>query len=86
MEAPAVQLNQWIRIGSPGVDGVVLDIYADGSLGVGYYQNQSKAIKDDVVWDGERWTFQHSGPSGSYLRGAEEAMVKGGPFPAGSTL
>lgn len=80
MDTPTVQVHQWIRIGGPsGIDGIVLDIYSDGSLGVGYYQNRSKAIKDDVVWDGTQWQFKHSGPSGSYLRGAEEAVVKRGP-------
>jgi hypothetical protein len=83
---PAVQINQWIRVGSsPGVDGVVLEIQNDGSLGVGYYQNRSKAVKEDVIWAASEWQFKHSGPSGSYLRGAEEAMVKRGPFPASGT-
>ncbi|MDH5822078.1 hypothetical protein QFW77_03595 [Luteimonas sp. RD2P54] len=85
-DIPVVQINQWIRVGhSPAVDGLVLETYSDGSLGVGYYQNHSKAIKDDVIWDGSHWQFKHSGPSGSYLHGAEEAMVKRGPLPASGT-
>ncbi|OOG36810.1 hypothetical protein [Rhodanobacter sp. C05] len=79
MNAPQVQKGEWIRLGSNGLDGLVLDIHNDGSLGVGYYQNQLKAIKEDVVWDGSHWQFSNSGPNGSYLRGAEEAMVKRGP-------
>ncbi len=85
-DAPAVETNQWIRVGSsPGIIGVVLETYSDGSLGVGYYQNGSKAIKDDVIWDGSQWQFKHSGPSGSYLHGAEAAMVKRGPWSASGT-
>lgn len=78
---PTVKLHEWIRIGTSGrTDGLVLDIHTDGSLGIGYYQNRLKAIKDTVVWDGECWRFKYDGPSGSYLRGAEEAMVKRGPY------
>jgi len=85
-DTPAVQINQWIRLGpSPGVDGVVLEIQSDGSLGVGYYQNRTKAVKEDVIWAGSEWQFKHSGPSGSYLHGAEEAMVKRGPLPGSGT-
>ena len=79
MEAPSVQINQWVQVGPSGIDAVVLDIYTDGSLAVGYYQNRLKAIKEDVVWNGAQWQFKHSGPSGSYLGGAEAAMVKRGP-------
>lgn len=86
MDAPVVQKGQWIRVGgSPGVDGLVMDIHSDGSLGVGYFQNSTKAIKDDVVWDGHQWNFKHSGPSGTYLRGADEARVKGGPLSRAKT-
>jgi hypothetical protein len=79
MNTPQVQKGEWIKLGSNGLDGLVLDIHNDGSLGVGYYQNRLKAIKGDVVWDGSHWQFANSGPNGSYLRGAEEAMVKRGP-------
>jgi len=79
MDAPQVKKGQWIKFGSSGLDGLVLDIHSDGSLGVGYYQNRIKAIKEDVVWYGSRWQFASSGPSGSYLRGTEKAMVERGP-------
>lgn len=79
MNIPRVRKGEWIRVGPNGVDGLVLDIHNDGSLGVGYHQNRLKAIKEDVVWDGSHWQFANSGPSGSYLHGAEEAMVNCGP-------
>lgn len=79
MDAPQVRVHQWIRIGTSGTSGLVLHVSSDGSIAVGYYQNGAKAIKEDVVWKHDRWEFATSGPSGSYLRGAEEAMVKRGP-------
>ena len=80
MNAPEVRKGQWIIIGTGEIDGYVIDIHRDGSLGVGYYQNQSKAIKEDVVWNGTHWKFKYEGPNGSYLRGQEEAIVKRGPY------
>ena len=85
MEAPEVRLHQWIRVGTTNIYGLVLDIYSKDALGVGVYQNKLKAIKDDVIWDGTRWEFKYSGPSGSYLHGAEESMVKAGPWSASGT-
>lgn len=79
MESPVVQLQQWIRIGSSGTHGLVLGIHRDGSLAVGYFQNQLKAVKEDVIWDGSQWVFKFSGPCGSYLHGADAAKVKRGP-------
>lgn len=51
----------------------------DEYISVGYYQNRAKTIKEEAIWDGERWQFKSSGPNGSYLRGEEEAAVKRGP-------
>lgn len=79
MRPPQVLRGDRIRVGSAGLNGLVLDIYKDGSLSVGYYQNELIAIKDDVTWNGGYWQFVNSGPSGSHLHGAEEAMVKRGP-------
>lgn len=79
MNAPQVQRGEWIKIGSNGLNGLVLDVHSDGSLDVGYYQNRLKAIKEDVTWDGSHWRFTHSSPGGSYLHGAEESVVKRGP-------
>ena len=75
---PNVAPGQWITVGK-STDGYVFHVNADGSLEVGYFQNRLKAIKEPVVWDGTRWAFKYSGPNGSYLRGAEEALVKRGP-------
>ena len=79
MNAPEVRKGQWIIIGTENLNGYVIDIHSDGSLGVGYYQNKTKAIKEDVVWNGSHWKFKYEGPNGSYLRGQEEAIVKRGP-------
>ena len=76
---PAVVAGQWITIGR-STPGYVFKVNSDGSLEVGYYQNRLKAIKETVVWDENTWVFKHQGPNGSYLRGAEEALVKRGPF------
>ena len=78
MEQPEVRKGEWIRLGS-GINGYVFDVYSDGTLSVGYYQNNSKAIKEDVVWLNESWNFKHQGPDGTYLSGHEAAIVKSGP-------
>jgi hypothetical protein len=75
---PSVKPSQWIRIGS-SIDGYVFSVDTDGELEVGYYQNRLKAIKVTVVWDGTQWKFKYKDPNGSYLCGAEEAIVKRGP-------
>lgn len=84
MEAPKVEKGDWIKIKSSesdsGIDGYVLDVFSAEELGVGYYQNNIKAIKENVVWSGSHWKFKYSGPSGSYLKGHEEAIVKHGPL------
>lgn len=41
---------------------------------MGYYQNQLKAIKEDVIWTGTYWKFEIDEPCGSYLSGHEEAQ------------
>ena len=76
--APSVTPGQWIIVGKT-VDGYVFSVSQDGSLEVGYLQNRIKAIKEPVVWSGTGWEFKFSGPNGSYLRGAQEAIVKRGP-------
>lgn len=80
MNAPEVHKCQWIVIGTGSLNGYVIDVHSDGSLGVGYYQNRTKAIKEDVIWNGTHWQFKHDGPDGSYLRDQEEAIVKRGPY------
>lgn len=75
---PKVAIGDWVRVGW-AVDGYVLSVYPDGSIDVGYYQHQVKATRKTVVWTGDEWDFNDSGPDGSYLRGKEEAIVKRGP-------
>lgn len=77
-QPPAVSVGQWITIGS-SIPGHVFQVNGDGSLEVGYYQNRLKAIKETVVWKEGSWAFKFQGPNGSYLRGADEALVKRGP-------
>lgn len=83
MNQPEVSKGSWIKIksdeNSQGIDGYILDIFADGTLSVGYYQNNIKAIREDVIWSGSFWKFKYQGPNGSYLKGSAEAIVKRGP-------
>lgn len=79
LPTPQVLPGSWIRIGK-SVDGYVFSISTDGSLEVGYYQNKLKALKETVVWNGEAWEFKYPGQNGSYLRGADEAIVMRGPY------
>ena len=83
MNQPEVKEGDWIVIksdeNSSGIDGYVFDLFSDGTLSVGYYQNRMKAIKEDVIWAGTFWKFKYEGPNGSYLRGGDEAIVKRGP-------
>ncbi|MEZ0208675.1 MAG: hypothetical protein ACAH17_00660 [Candidatus Paceibacterota bacterium] len=79
MDVPTVKEGEWIVIGSGNLKGYVFNKNSDGSLAVGYYQNHTKAIKEDVIWNGTHWKFKYDGPNGSYLSGHEEAIVKQGP-------
>ena len=79
MEPPKVRERDWITFAS-GLDGYVLKIFSETELEVGYYQNNWKAIKENVVWTGERWEFKYKGVQGRYLEHEEEAIVKAGPF------
>jgi len=83
MEQPNVKKGDWIKVkadeNSLGFDGYIFNIFPDGTLSVGYYQNNIKAIKEDVVWNGKHWKFKYEGPNGSYLRGPDETIVKRGP-------
>lgn len=78
LTTPKVTPGQWIRVGD-SIDGYVFHVNDDGSLEVGYYQNQLKAIKETVVWQETQWAFKYSGSNGTYLRGGDEALVKRGP-------
>ena len=85
-EPPEIQVGDWIILGRDQFDysrmyGYVLRKYSDTEIEVGYYQEKRKAIGDDMIWNGERWEFKYPGPSGRYLRGSEERIVKEGPSP-----
>lgn len=84
MDRPLLKKGDWIKIGTPsglfvGADGYVLDLYPDGTIGIGYYQNKLKAIKTEAIWDGNNLQFKYPAPHGTYLRDREEAIVKNGP-------
>ncbi len=72
---PDVKVGDWISVS--GVDSLVMAVFPE-CIDAGYYQNQMKAIKQEVIWDGSHWKFTSS-LEGLYLRGLEEASVKRGP-------
>jgi len=75
-----ISKGQWITVGENNIDAYVFQVISNTEILAGYYQNRIKAIKEEIVWDGSKWRFKNSGPSGSYLRGADEALVKRGPI------
>ncbi|WP_229653033.1 hypothetical protein, partial [Vibrio parahaemolyticus] len=77
---PNVKVGDWIQVGENKINAYVFHIFDSKNISAGYYQNRMKAIKDDFLWDGEAWQFKYSGPSGSYLKGSEEMIVKQGPY------
>ena len=82
LDAPSINEGQWIKVKSNesclGIDGYVFNVYSKGCLGVGYYQDQLKSIKQNVVWNGKFWQFQeHLG--GSYLDTSDAGIVERGP-------
>ncbi len=83
MEVPSIRLHDWIKVKSDnddeGQDGYVFKVISNAELSVGYYQNQSKAIKENVIWTGTHWKFKNDGPSGLHLKGPDESIVKRGP-------
>jgi len=76
----SINKGQWVKVGENNIDAYVFNVISDTEISAGYYQNRLKAIKEEFVWDGKRWNFKNSGPSGSYLSGADEALVKRGPI------
>lgn len=79
MSKPEINPKQWIKIGSNNIDGYVLKVNSDKSLlTVGYYQNETKTISEDVIWSGEFWIFKE--PShGLYLKGTDADIIRKGP-------
>ena len=83
MTSPDIKKGDWIKIKSsgsdPGIGGYVFAILPNEELSVGYYQNNTKPIKENVTWTGSYSKFKSSGPCGSYLSGNDELIVKSGP-------
>lgn len=77
MNIPEVYEGDWIKVGS--IDALVIRASKPGKANVGYFQNESKPIGEDVFWTGETWEFKYKGPNGAYLSGALAAAVKRGP-------
>lgn len=75
-----VKVGDWISVGPNRINAYVFHVWSPTEVAAGYHQNNFKAIKDDFIWDGEQWKFKYDTPCGSYLRGADEAIVKNGPF------
>jgi hypothetical protein len=74
-----IREGQWIRVGNNDIDAYVFQVISSTEILAGYYQNKTKAIKEEFFWNGKKWDFKNSGPSGSYLNGSDEALVKRGP-------
>lgn len=74
MERPKVDIDDIIRIGNhfmPPKAKMVRIYTAEekecglcGDIEVIYNQNGLKAVKEDLVWDGEKWIFNVEGPNG----------------------
>lgn len=79
MSNPISKGGDWIKVGDSRIDAYVFHVISETEVSAGYYQNRSKAIKEDFVWDGETWQFKHQAQNGSYLHGSDEAIVKNGP-------
>lgn len=79
MNEEGIKIGQWITVGESNIDAYVFQVISKTEILAGYYQNRTRAIKEEFVWNGSVWNFKNSGPSGSYLHGADEALVKRGP-------
>ncbi len=66
---PKVNLGDLISVGKDGNNkAVVSRLYEEypNRVVVVYFQNKSKYIYENVIWENDHWNFQHSGPSGGY--------------------
>ncbi|RXF00411.1 hypothetical protein [Pseudoalteromonas sp. PS5] len=77
MKEKSLKAGEWITIGD-SIDGYIFSVISDAELMIGYMQNGIKPIKEKVVLSEGRWIFESSGPSGSYLREVEAAILKRG--------
>lgn len=83
MNQPEVRIGECIRVGD--IRACVLRISNNGDIYAGYFQYEgrgrnpkpSKPIKEEVVWNGEEWTFKNAGPDGAYVQNfREENMIR----------
>jgi len=52
-------------------------------MDVGYYQNRTKVIKEQVVWKDGYWDWVYPGAlGGGYLDGSIAKRIKDGPKPS----
>lgn len=79
MEQPTVTEGDCIEVGTGYKRACVLKILKNGNVIAGYFQYEgrgknkpSKPLKEEVLWDGERWSFKASGPDASYVKNASE--------------
>lgn len=79
MNREKVKVGDWIYIGESRIPAYVIKVLTDVKVSAGYYQNNFKAIKENFLWDGEKWIFESDNVSGSYLKGNLEQVVKRGP-------
>ncbi|KID56846.1 hypothetical protein JF50_13185 [Pseudoalteromonas luteoviolacea] len=80
MKSSKVNAGDWIKVGETGIDAYVFHVHSEDEISAGYYQNKEKAIREDFVWDGQRWQFKTMMPCGLYLRGHDATIVKNGPY------
>lgn len=78
MAEESVKEGDWITVGDSRINAYVTSVHSSSEVSAGYHQNQLKAIKEDFVLKNGRWEFKHSGPSGSYLSGHLESIIKRG--------
>lgn len=74
MKEPSIKVGEIIRIGNGllASKARIIRIYNEeqrksgvcGDIEVIYNQNDLKAVKDDLIWSGEKWKFKISRPDG----------------------
>lgn len=74
-----VKVGDWIYVGESRIQAYVFRVISDVEVYAGYYQNQIKAIGENFILKDNSWLFKYDGLNGTYLRGAEESIIKRGP-------
>lgn len=80
MNREKVKAGDWIYVGESRIPAYVIKVLTDTKVSAGYYQNNIKAIKENFLWDGEKWIFESSSLSGIYLGKDLETIIKRGPI------